>query len=106
MVVLFVLCLFGSVFSPLPSPSTGITSDIDIDSSSSSSTSFSSSTISSPPTYMIETYGCQMNVNDTEIIHRVLQDAGYVKSKHQTTRDRTKNKQQTISLEIVSDLIL
>ena len=28
----------------------------------------------------IETYGCQMNVNDTEIAWSILKDAGYQKS--------------------------
>ena len=26
----------------------------------------------------IETYGCQMNVNDSEVVLSILQDAGYV----------------------------
>lgn len=29
-----------------------------------------------PKIYM-ETYGCQMNVNDSEVILRIMQDAGY-----------------------------
>ncbi len=30
------------------------------------------------PKIYIETYGCQMNVNDSEVILRIMQDAGYV----------------------------
>ena len=30
------------------------------------------------PKVYIETYGCQMNVNDSEVILSILQDAGYV----------------------------
>ena len=29
------------------------------------------------PKVYIETYGCQMNVNDSEVILSILQDAGY-----------------------------
>ena len=29
------------------------------------------------PQIYIETYGCQMNVNDSEVILSILQDAGY-----------------------------
>ena len=29
------------------------------------------------PQVYIETYGCQMNVNDSEVILSILQDAGY-----------------------------
>ena len=29
------------------------------------------------PRIYIETYGCQMNVNDSEVILRIMQDAGY-----------------------------
>ncbi|MDE7126712.1 MAG: tRNA (N6-isopentenyl adenosine(37)-C2)-methylthiotransferase MiaB, partial [Bacteroidales bacterium] len=29
------------------------------------------------PKVYIETYGCQMNVNDSEVILRIMQDAGY-----------------------------
>ena len=29
------------------------------------------------PKIYIETYGCQMNVNDSEVILRIMQDAGY-----------------------------
>jgi len=38
------------------------------------------STSSSPgaPSVFIETYGCQMNVNDSEVVHSVLSQAGYV----------------------------
>ena len=32
----------------------------------------------SRPKVYIETYGCQMNVNDSEVILSILQDAGYV----------------------------
>ena len=32
----------------------------------------------SKPKVYIETYGCQMNVNDSEVILSILQDAGYV----------------------------
>ena len=32
---------------------------------------------SSRPKIYIETYGCQMNVNDSEVILRIMQDAGY-----------------------------
>ncbi len=32
----------------------------------------------SAPKIYIETYGCQMNVNDSEVILRIMQDAGYV----------------------------
>lgn len=28
----------------------------------------------------IETYGCQMNVNDTEVIFSILKDAGYART--------------------------
>ena len=31
----------------------------------------------SRPKVYIETYGCQMNVNDSEVILSILQDAGY-----------------------------
>lgn len=33
---------------------------------------------SSKPKIYIETYGCQMNVNDSEVILSIMQDAGYV----------------------------
>ena len=33
--------------------------------------------VNSPKTVYIETYGCQMNVSDTEIVLSVLQSAGY-----------------------------
>jgi 2-methylthioadenine synthetase len=29
------------------------------------------------PQLFIETYGCQMNVNDSEVVLSILQDAGY-----------------------------
>ncbi|MCM1177590.1 MAG: tRNA (N6-isopentenyl adenosine(37)-C2)-methylthiotransferase MiaB [Clostridium sp.] len=35
-------------------------------------------TDSTRPKIYIETYGCQMNVNDSEVILRIMQDAGYV----------------------------
>lgn len=32
-------------------------------------------------TYFIETYGCQMNLYDTELIHSILEKAGYITAK-------------------------
>ena len=34
----------------------------------------------SPRTYEVRTYGCQMNVHDSERIAGLLEDAGYVKA--------------------------
>ena len=31
-------------------------------------------------TVFVETYGCQMNVSDTEVVHALLQEAGYTRS--------------------------
>lgn len=36
-----------------------------------------SSTLLKAKSYFIETYGCQMNVADTEIVASVLEGAGY-----------------------------
>ena len=36
----------------------------------------------SRPKVYIETYGCQMNVNDSEVILSILQDAGYALTEH------------------------
>ena len=35
----------------------------------------------------IETYGCQMNVNDTEVIFSILQQAGYTRTEHMEEAD-------------------
>lgn len=37
--------------------------------------------------YFIEVYGCQMNVNDTEILMSIMNSAGYVKSDNQSEAD-------------------
>ncbi len=43
--------------------------------------------ISTPRTYQVRTYGCQMNVHDSERIAGLLEDAGYVKADDATTPD-------------------
>ena len=35
----------------------------------------------------IETYGCQMNVNDTEVIFSILADAGYARTEEMDQAD-------------------
>ena len=35
----------------------------------------------------IETYGCQMNVNDTEVIFSILQKAGYTRTERMEEAD-------------------
>jgi tRNA-N(6)-(isopentenyl)adenosine-37 thiotransferase enzyme MiaB len=42
-----------------------------------SSTSIKPVTDASRPQLFIETYGCQMNVNDSEVVLSIMQDAGY-----------------------------
>ncbi|MEA5665207.1 MAG: tRNA (N6-isopentenyl adenosine(37)-C2)-methylthiotransferase MiaB, partial [Cutibacterium granulosum] len=39
------------------------------------------------PTYRVVTYGCQMNVHDSERIAGLLEDAGYVRDPRQDTLD-------------------
>ena len=41
----------------------------------------------SKPKVYIETYGCQMNVNDSEVILSILQDAGYVLTENMNEAD-------------------
>ena len=41
----------------------------------------------SKPKVYIETYGCQMNVNDSEVILSILQDAGYVLTENMNDAD-------------------
>ena len=41
----------------------------------------------SKPKVYIETYGCQMNVNDSEVILSILQDAGYVLTEEMENAD-------------------
>jgi tRNA-2-methylthio-N6-dimethylallyladenosine synthase len=41
----------------------------------------------SPRTYQLRTYGCQMNVHDSERLAGLLESAGYVKSDGETTPD-------------------
>jgi tRNA-2-methylthio-N6-dimethylallyladenosine synthase len=43
--------------------------------------------MSAPRTYQVRTYGCQMNVHDSERIAGLLEDAGYVKAADDTTPD-------------------
>ena len=40
-----------------------------------------------PKTYYIETYGCQMNVADSEVVASVLADAGYLPVREITQAD-------------------
>ncbi|KAF9581735.1 CDK5 regulatory subunit associated protein 1 [Lunasporangiospora selenospora] len=37
--------------------------------------------------YFVEVYGCQMNVNDTEILMAIMNEAGYVKAEDHDTAD-------------------
>jgi tRNA-2-methylthio-N6-dimethylallyladenosine synthase len=43
--------------------------------------------MSAPRTYQVRTYGCQMNVHDSERIAGLLESAGYVKADDETTPD-------------------
>ena len=41
----------------------------------------------SPKRIYVETYGCQMNLADTEVVQSVLHDAGYLKTENLTEAD-------------------
>ena len=43
--------------------------------------------VNSDKTYFTETYGCQMNVADSELVESILVDQGYVSSIHPNTAD-------------------
>jgi len=47
----------------------------------------STSTLEPPRTYQVRTYGCQMNVHDSERIAGLLENAGYVKADDEATPD-------------------